>query len=43
LIEKAEQQKIDITIDLPVESDFFSRTLHLENFEPVTRRFIRKG
>jgi len=43
LLEKADQQKIDVTIDLPFESDFFSRSLHLANFKPLMRRFVRKS
>jgi len=39
-IEKAENLKLTITIDLPKDSDFFSRTLYLENFKPFTQRFV---
>jgi len=42
MVEKAETQKLEVLIDLPLEFDFFSRALHLENFEPCMRRFIRK-
>ena len=38
-IEKAENLKLNITIDLPIDSDFFSRTLYLENFKPFVQRF----
>jgi len=38
-IEKAENLKLNITIDLPKDSDFFSRSLYLENFKPFTQRF----
>jgi ribosomal protein S18 acetylase RimI-like enzyme len=38
-IEKAENLKLNITIDLPKDSDFFSRTLYLENFKPFVQKF----
>jgi len=43
ITEKADKEKLEVTIDLPVESDFFTRTLHLENFKPYTQRFVRKN
>jgi len=43
LVEKAEQQKFDVIIDLPSNVDFFSRKLHLENFKPCMQRFVRKN
>jgi len=42
LLEKADKNNLDVTIDLPAETDFFSRSLLLENFKPYTQRFIRK-
>jgi predicted GNAT family acetyltransferase len=41
LLEKADEQKLDVTIDLPVEMDFFARSLLLENFKPNVQRFVR--
>ena len=38
----ADQQNLDVTIDVPSEADFFSRSLLLENFKPSMRRFVRK-
>lgn len=43
VIEKADEKDLDIIIDLPCESDFFSRSLYLENFKPVMKRFLRKN
>jgi GNAT superfamily N-acetyltransferase len=40
LLEKAQNNKINITIDLPEDLSFFSRSLHLENFIPFTQRFV---
>ena len=40
--EKADREKLEVIIDLPVESDFFSRTLYLESFKPCMQRFVRK-
>ena len=42
LLEKADKNNLDVSIDVPAESDFFSRSLLLENFKPDTQRFIRK-
>ena len=42
IAEKADREKLEVIIDLPFESDFFSRTLHLENFKPSMQRFVRK-
>jgi ribosomal protein S18 acetylase RimI-like enzyme len=39
LVEKAGEQKI--VIDLPVGIDYFSRSLHLENFKPFVQRFVK--
>jgi ribosomal protein S18 acetylase RimI-like enzyme len=39
LLEKAQNSKINITIDLPEDLSFFSRSLHLENFKPYAQRF----
>jgi len=38
-IEKAENLNLTITIDIPKDSDFFSRTLYLESFKPFIQRF----
>jgi len=42
LLEKADKLKLDVSIDIPKETDFFSRSLLLENFKPSMQRFIRK-
>jgi ribosomal protein S18 acetylase RimI-like enzyme len=42
LLEKADKQKLDVSIDLPANMDFFSRTLLLEEFKPSMQRFLRK-
>ena len=42
LLEKADEQNLEVSIDLPAETDFFSRSLFLENFKPDMQRFIRK-
>jgi ribosomal protein S18 acetylase RimI-like enzyme len=41
-LEKAHALKLNITIDLPKDSDFFSRSLYLENFSPCAQRFVLK-
>jgi len=41
LLEKADKQNLDVTIDIPQETDFFSRSLLLENFKPAMQRFVR--
>jgi len=43
VLEKADEKNLDVSIDLPSDSDFFSRSLHLENFNPVMKRFFRKS
>ena len=43
LLEKADKQKLDVSIDVPKDSDFFSRSLLLENFKPSMQRFVRKN
>jgi len=43
LIEKADKQNLDVTIDIPNNADFFARSLLLENFKPAMQRFVRKG
>jgi len=42
VIEKADEKKIDVSIDIPAETDFFSRSLLLENFKPSMQRFVRR-
>jgi len=42
LLEKADKQNLDVSIDVPKDTDFFSRSLLLENFKPSMQRFIRK-
>ncbi|MDR0504094.1 MAG: GNAT family N-acetyltransferase [Treponema sp.] len=42
LIEIADEKNLDMTIDVPVDAEFFSRSLLLENFVPCMQRFIRK-
>ena len=41
LLEKADEQKFAVTIDLPADMDFFSRALLLEEFKPCVQRYIR--
>jgi len=43
LLEKADAQKLDVSIDVPAETSFFARSLLLENFKPVKQTFVRKG
>jgi len=43
LLEKADKLKFDVSIDVPKDTDFFSRSLLLENFKPAMQRFIRKN
>jgi ribosomal protein S18 acetylase RimI-like enzyme len=40
LLEKAGGQNLRVTIDLPAGTEFFSRTLHLEEFKPCVQRFV---
>ena len=40
LLEKAEGKSV--IFDLPAGFEYFSRTLHIENFKPVMQRFVRK-
>jgi len=39
--ETADKKELDIMTELPCDADFFSRTLYLENFKPVSQKFIR--
>jgi GNAT superfamily N-acetyltransferase len=39
LLEKAEGQAV--TFDLPAGYEYFSRTLHIENFKPTVQRFLK--
>ena len=39
LLEKAKKQGLTITIDLPAGLEFFSRSLHLEEFKPCLQRY----
>ena len=41
LLEKADEQKLSVTIDLPADREYFSRTLRLEGFKPCVQRFMR--
>jgi len=43
LVERADAEKLDVSIDVPAETDFFTRSLLLENFKPVKQTFVRKG
>ena len=43
MLEKADAQGMDVQIDLPVESEFFARSLLLEEFKPVMQRYVRKA
>ena len=42
LLKNADDQKLNVTIDLPAETDFFTRSLLLENFKLFSQRFLRK-
>jgi len=42
MLEKADKETLDVSIDLPSDMEFFSRSLYLENFKPVTQKFLRK-
>ena len=39
LLEKIDKQPI--TIEIPIESEFFARSLHLEGFKPLSYKFKR--
>jgi len=41
LLEKADEQKFVVTIDLPAGMEHFARALHLEEFKPCIQRFVR--
>jgi len=41
LLEKADERKLELLIDVPEETGFFSRSLLLENFKPCMQRFKR--
>jgi ribosomal protein S18 acetylase RimI-like enzyme len=41
LLERAEGK--GVVFDLPAGFEFFSRTLHVENFKPVMQRFVRNS
>ena len=41
LLEKADIKGYDVSIDIPSETDFFSRALLLEEFKTCMRRFLR--
>jgi ribosomal protein S18 acetylase RimI-like enzyme len=41
LLEKADERKFTVTIDLPADTEYFSRTLRLEEFKPCVQRFVR--
>ena len=41
LLKKADERNLTVIIDLPSEADFFSRSLHLEEFTPCMQRYIR--
>jgi ribosomal protein S18 acetylase RimI-like enzyme len=43
LLEKADEKKLDVTIDVPIQIDFFSRSLLMENFKPICQKFLRKN
>jgi len=42
MLETADEKKAEVVIDVPVKSEFFSRSLLLENFKPSMQRFVRK-
>ena len=41
LLEIADIKEYDVSIDIPSETDFFSRALLLEEFKPCMQRFLR--
>ena len=41
IIEKAGEKKLHVTIDLPSDMEYFTRTLRLEEFIPCVQRFVR--
>jgi len=43
LLKKADEQKLDLTIELPCDYDYFSRSLYLEEFKPSAVKFTRKA
>ena len=42
LLERADAEKLDVSIDVPAETDFFTRSLLLENFKPIKQTFVRR-
>jgi len=42
IIEESEKRNLEIIVDLPNDFEFFSRSLYLENFKPVSQKFIRR-
>jgi ribosomal protein S18 acetylase RimI-like enzyme len=42
LLEKADAQKFTVTIDLPSGTEYFARSLHIEDFKPCVQRFVRR-
>jgi len=42
MLEKADELKLNVIIDLPDDIEFFARALHIEGFQPSMQRFIRK-
>jgi len=43
MIEEADKKGFDVKINLPLKYEYFSRTLFLENFRPISQEFIRKA
>ena len=41
LLEKADENQFVVTIDLPSDREYFSRSLRLEEFKPSVQRFVR--
>jgi len=41
LLEQADEQKLAATIDLPADSEYFARSLLMEDFKPCVQRFAR--
>jgi len=41
IIEEADKKELGVKIDLPSEFEYFSRSLFLENFKPVSQSFLR--
>jgi len=41
MLKRADEQKLTVTVDLPVGADYFARALHLEGFRACVQRYVR--